>query len=210
MTTETVANAVATTETAALSFWAKHKKTLLLVLGAVLLFLLGFGTAKFASPAKVTEKTVVQTQVKTVIQYQDRIVYQKVLVAQEATHRHVAKVITKKPDGTIVTQVTSDTDSKDSQNININKTDDKTKDTTQTVAQTVTIVKTVTNQPNWTLGAGIGYSLPHIWNPATVGIPGMQGAVVQIELDRRILGPISMGAFVNTQATVGLSVKGSW
>lgn len=196
------------------NFWTNHRQAILMVGGAILLFLLGFGTAKFASPAKVTTKTVTEVKTNTVteIKYQDRVVVQKVYVATEAVQTHTSEVITKKPDGSIVEQKTVDTSTKDSQNLNVNKTDDKSQQTQvaqQTVSNTVT-TKTVQSQPNWNIRGGVGYSIPYAINGTQVGISGLKGFVVEVGVERRILGPVSIGAFANTQGVLGLTLGGSF
>jgi hypothetical protein len=194
-------------------FLKNHQWAWMLVL-ALLLFGAGTMVGRFTKHPEVQIKEVVKTEVqtKTVIQYQDRIVTQKVYVSTEKKHEHTTETTTKKPDGTVVTQKETTSDEDDSKNAQTNQDaqHNQTQTVTQVVKQTEVVTKTVTNQPNWSVYAGAGVDIPYYLGNAQNGIPGMKGFVVQAGVDRRVAGPFWIGLFGNTEGVTGLNVRGTW
>jgi hypothetical protein len=189
------------------SFWSNHKKTII-VIGAVLLaLLLGYGGGRYAQPAKVVEKEKIVTQIQEKVVYQDRIVTQKVLVEVEKKRVHRETTTTKKPDGEVVTttkvDTNTDTDTKD----NESKVEEKVVYKDRIVQQVVEKEKLVLRQPDWRIAAGVGVSIPHYLGQPDVGVSIPYGLVIQAEADRRILGPVWLGVFGNTQGTAGLMLS---
>lgn len=190
-------------------FFQNHRK-LCLVLLAILLFVGGYGTAVTTRAAKVVTKVVAKTDVQTVVKYQDRVVVKEVRVAAKQEHRHVETTTTKKPDGTVVTATKTDVDTNTNTNQQTGVDARSAGSTVQTVVKTVYKEKTVTSQPNWAVHAGVGYALPALFGQQQIGVPGMDGFVVQAGLDRRVAGPFWLGVFGSTQGTVGLSLRVAW
>jgi hypothetical protein len=52
--------------------------------------------------------------------------------------------------------------------------------------------------------------VPHFLGQGDVGMPGMQGAVVTAGADRRVVGPLWLGAWGTSQGAVGLDLAMSW
>jgi hypothetical protein len=180
-----------------------------LALVAIALFGGGYATGRFAQPAKVITTEKVVTQIQDHIVYQDRVVTKIVYVKEKKQQQHTETVTEKKPDGTVVTK--TETDIKTDTNTNVN-TD---KDQTKTGADTKTTVttdekKTVTiRQPlDWRVAGGVGVSIPVFLGAKQLGIPGLNAAVIQLEIDRRIIGPFFLGLFANSQGTLGLNLSG--
>lgn len=193
-----------------LEFMKSHKRAAAYVLGVLLVFAAGYGAAIMSRPAKVVEKTVVKTQVQTVVQYQDRVVTQKVYVQVQARHRHTETVTTKRPDGTVVTQTKTDSDVNTNTNVAQHADAQHAQTVVQRVVQTVYKEKLVLQQPNWSVYAGAGYALPTALGHPQLGVPGMDGFVVQAGIDRRIAGPFWLGLWGNTQGTIGLNLRVTW
>lgn len=190
------------------NFVKDHKNVFLMVLVALLLLAGGYGAGRYAQPAKVITKTVIQTVTETKIQLQDHIVYQKVYVQQEQKKTHTETVVTKKPDGETVTKTVEDT------NTDTNtKTDEKTNETktaendTKT-QQTVTQVKiTEYKKMDWRVGLGAGVNIPTLLGHEELGIHGLKGAVIQAEVSRRLVGSLYLDLFGNTNGVVGLGLS---
>lgn len=190
--------------------WLKAHPNVRATIVILLVFLLGFGTAFYTHPAKIVEHTKIQTVTKTDIQYKDRIVTQKVYVQAEKKHTHTETTTVKKPDGTAETKVVTDENVDESKSNNTNTTDNKQEVVTQVVTQTITKDKLVLNQPDWRLGAGVGYSFATLGGAPQIGLPGMKGLVVQVQADRRILGPVFVGLSLNTQWTAFINVSAAF
>jgi hypothetical protein len=173
---------------------------------ALLLLLVGYGAGRYATPAKVVTQTVTKTVTQDKIVYQDRVVTQKVLVEKEKRITHTVTVTDKKPTGEVVTTVTQDNHVDEDETEGVTKTDDKSKTETKLTKQSVVQTKTVTNQPNWRIGAGLGYAIPYALGHASPGVPGMRGAVVDVEAARRLGGPVWIGVKANTQGVLGFGL----
>lgn len=189
-------------------FIKKHWKVSLGVAG-LLLFIVGFGAGVMQHP-RVVEKEVIKTQIQEHVVYQERVVEKKVYVAAEERKVHRETTTTKAPDGTVVTKTTTDTDVNKHQSAETNKTDDKQLTHDRVVVQTVEKLKLVDKELTWRLGAGVGFSFPYALGQPELGVPGLHGLVVQASIDRRILGPVWLGIFGNTQGTFGLNASVQW
>lgn len=193
-------------------FWEKHKNWLPKTLGCLALVALGYGFGRYAQPAKVVttekvvtvEKQVVVTQIKTEVQIAK--VYLK--NSDEKIHRVTTE--TKKPDGSDVKTVSEDINIDSVVHENNTQTEIKYVDkiVEKEVVKTVDKEKLVyRDSANWRLGANVGYSIPHLLDNAGVGVAGLNGLVLGAQVDRKVLGPIYLGVFGNTQGTVGLAVS---
>lgn len=194
--------------TVVIEFVKKHWKVALVV-GGVLLLLIGYGAGAMKQP-RVVEKEVIKTQVQDHIVYKDRVVEKKVYVAEEQKHVRETTTTTKKPDGTVVTQTTTDTDVDNKKHVDTDKTEDQQKTEDKVITQVVEKTKLVDKELTWRLGAGVGYSFPYTLGQGTLGIPGLNGWVVQASIERRIIGPVWMGLWGNTQGTFGLNASVQW
>lgn len=151
----------------------------------------------------ITHETV-KTQTVTKIQYQDRLVTQIKYIKNKAENKTTVTT-DKKPTGEVITTTVAD-----NVETNVNKNTDQTD--TKTIASTSTS-KTETvidaGPPKWRLGASVGYNFLYL-NGQSLGIPGMKGTVVGLELDRNILGGFYIGLSVTTQATISLRLNYQW
>lgn len=192
-----------------------QNKWLWIPLTALVMFILGFGSGRYALPPKTVvtekivtvEKQVVVTQTKTDV----KLVYVKDKTSKK-TDQSVTTIV-KNPDGSVVTTI----------NKNI-KTDQETRSSTDLSSKTdsgssstkeVKIVdnkKTVTTaQSGWIVQAGVGINIPTMFlGEKQIGIPGLKGLVVEAGVSRKVIGPLYMGLFGNTQGTLGLTLSGSF
>ena len=145
-----------------------------------------------------------KTTTKTVdrIVYQDRIVekvvHDVVTVATKAETKIVYRDVVVTPDGMVTDR-------------SIEKTQDETKADTKSlmtaerveireVEKLVTVEKVVTLRPDWRVSAGVGASL------AAPSVPLYGPLVIQAEVDRRIVGGVSIGLWVSTVGAAGAAV----
>lgn len=192
------------------AYLGEHKGKIMWVLAALLLLLAGYGAGRYAQPAKVVEKERVVTKVQEKIVYQDRVQEQKQVEQQVHVRKHKVTVTTKKPDGEQTTTTTEDTSndaSKDTQDVRVEYRDRVVE---KVIQQTVTKEKVTTRQPRWSVHAGLGVSIPHYLGQPTIGVPGLQGWVVQAGADVRVVGPFWLGAWGNTQGTLGGELRFTW
>lgn len=189
----------------------EFKRKLLYVVGAIALFCGGVATGRFGTPAKVVEKIVYQDKVVEKVVYQDKIVIQKVYVEKKATKKRTETTTTEKPNGEketkTVTEEQEDTDTKTDEK----STQEKIVYVDRVIQKLVEKTKLVeAKKLDWHISAGIGYAIPTVLGQQQIGTPGLQGVVVNAEIDRRIVGPFYIGLWGNTQGTVGLSLSGSF
>ena len=195
--------------------WAKeHWVTIVVV---VLLVLAAAYAGHKLSPGaeRVVEKEHVVT--KTQVEYRDRVVekvVQKVVyVRQVQKHVKTTTVDVKKPDGTVEHKV----EVTDLSHTETSNTADKVEVRTEIkyvdriVEKTVDKLKIVeAYKPQWRLGAGAAYDVMFALGRGTRGVPGMDGFAVQVEADRRILGPFWLGIWGTTTGLAGLHVSGEF
>lgn len=186
----------------------KHPKATAAI-AAVLMFLIGYGAGLMKSP-RVVEKEKIVTKVQDHIVYKDREVTQKKSDQDRKKRVHTEIVETKTPDGAVVTKITKDESDDTDTKTDTNKTVDKDKTTDHVVYQTVEKYKLTEKPLNWRAGVGLGFSIPHAFGQPEIGLPGLQGFVIQLDADRRIAGPVWIGAFLTTQLTAGLHFSAEW
>ena len=190
------------------SFASLHKKEFALAGVGLALLLIGYGSGRYVQPAKIVEKERIVTQVQEKIVYKDKIIERKVYVIVEKKDEHVETTTTKLPDGTVTTKTTKDTHVDDTKKSDTTKTDDKTVEKDKVVVQVVEKLKLVESKPlDWRIGVGVGVSIPYYLGQGSVGVPGLQGAVIEVGIDKRIVGPAWLGINGNTQGTVGLNLS---
>lgn len=188
--------------------WLKAHPAIRTVVLCLIVFALGFGTAIFAQPAKVVEKTKTVTQYQDKIVYQDRVVTKIQYVQVEKKHETSTSTTTTQKDGTSTTTTQTTTDTNNNVNQTTDTDENKTKTETKYVTQIVEKTKTVLQQPDWRVYAGVGYQFAKFAGQNETGIPGMDGIVVQAGADRRIIGPVFLGVSLNTQYTAFLNLSG--
>ncbi len=195
--------------------WIKSHPIVLAAVVGVGLFVAGYSTGRYALPAKVviTEKVhevIVEKQV-VVIQTKTEIQVVKVHDAQvdQKVHRVVAETTNKDGSTTKTTTEDINIDSVVHDHDQTNSTEIKYVDRIVEKWQDKIVEKVTTklSQPDWSVYAGAGVSIPHYLGAGDIGVPGLQGFVIQAGVDRRILGPFWMGLFGNTQGVVGLNLR---
>ena len=194
-------------------FVNNHKKWFLIVLAVLLLFGGGYATGRWAQPPNVVtvekEHVVVQEKIVTQTQVQVKTVYIHDKQQEKKTHTTITVVI--KPDGTKTTTSTEDDDTNTNTHDGTNTEASKNTEQTQTKYVDRVIEKTVTittPKPQWRVAAGVGLAIPYFIGQGSPGVPGLSGAVINVELDRRIIGPFFMGLQANSQGVLGLNLSG--
>jgi hypothetical protein len=186
----------------------------LMVLACMLCLALGVGIGRYATPAKVVEKEKIVTVTKTdeKEKTQTHTTINQTHDEQKDKKIHRVVVETKHPDGTSTKTTTEDINNTDDTHDAQVKTEIKYVDR-EVVKWQDRIVDKESKQlkgPDWHVYAGVGVSIPHYLGQPDVGVPGLQGWVVQAGAERRILGPVWGGVFLNTQGTIGITLGGVW
>lgn len=158
-------------------------------IAALALLAAAFSAGRFTAPLKVETKEVEK------VVYQDRIIEKVVTVKAKAETKVVYRdrVITK--DGTVTEHEVEHTATKED-----------TKEKTETVATRDAKTETVkesksTLRPDWRVSAQVGASL----NAPLVPIAGP--LVVGVQVERRIIGGVSLGIWGNTYGAAGASAS---
>jgi hypothetical protein len=198
----------------ATSFFSDNKHLWILVVAALVLFGGGMAIGRYTLPAQtiVTEKVheVVKDRIVEKVVTQVQIVHVKDTAQEQKIHRVVVEGIdppgckskTTTEDIGISTVVHDNTNTTQVQYVDkiIEKWQDKI----------VEKEKRVLLQPDWSVYAGVGYDFATIGGIGQHGVPGMQGAVVQAGLDRRVVGPFWLGLFGNTEGVAGVNLRVTW
>lgn len=177
----------------------------------ILLLMVGSSVSTwFAKPAEVKEVEKIVYKDKIVVQ--EKIVKEYVKVIDEEALKRLRRtvVIIEKPDGTKISKEKFESDEATK-----TKTDEKAKEVVEKIVYVdreviKTVEKTVKVQPNWNIGAGVGVNALTLLGKGELGVPGLKGAVVQVEAGRRLVGPIWLNVFANTQGTAGIGLNGTF
>lgn len=157
---------------------------------------------------KEVEKQVVVTQTK--IQTEVKVVK----VADRDNNIHRTYLIEEKPDGTKITRVIEDDKSEINVRLSATKGDTVTNNThTDTVKETVRTEEKVTQSPKskWRAGAMVGWHVPGLWGNHTSNIvPFEQDLVLGASIERRLIGPLSLGIWGTSTKDAGLSLHVEW
>jgi hypothetical protein len=190
----------------------------ILVLAALVLFGGGIAVGRYTLPAKIVitetvkevEKQVVVEKVKTEVQVQIVKVHDK----QQAEKIHRVTVEGIDPPGCKSKTVTEDinVDTVVHDNTNTHETEVRYVDRVveKQVEKLVEKTKTVINQPDWMVQAGAGVAVPALLGHESPGVPGLRGAVIDVGLSRRVVGPFWLGLSGNTQGVVSLQLTGTF
>lgn len=192
------------------TFYNKYRKWLLPVLG-VLIFIGGMFAGQRAMPEKVVFKEIeIEKEVVKVV-VQEVVVEKKVYIQAKKEKTRKETTTTKTPDGTETTKTVEETQTDTDTQENQEKVTEKVVYQEKIVEKLVEKEKLVMAKvANWNISGGIGVSIPTFLGKEAMGVPGLNGAVIQLEVDRRVIGPFSMGVFGNTQGTVGLTLSGQF
>lgn len=178
---------------------------------AVVVFGGGYATGRYLAPPQTivtekiheVEKQVVVEKVKTEI----KVV--TVHDAQTAEKVHRVVVETAKPDGEKTTTTTEDinTDTVVHDNTNSVQIQYVDRVVEKWSEKIIEKEKRVLKAADWRVAAGVGVAIPTFLGETQIGIPGLKGFVVQVEADRRIIGPFYLGLWGNTQGSAGLNLS---
>lgn len=153
------------------------KQTLLLI---IIVFIIGLATGRYTLPAKIEVHEVV----KTIID--DKKTDDKKTVVD--ANKDTVVTVTKYPDGRIVTE-THYVDKSTTTTVDNKKEDDSTK----TTDDKTSVTTYDTNRYHLSLLAGKDLS-------------NLTGTSVGLSVDKKFIGPISLGLFGFTNKNVGLSI----
>lgn len=190
--------------------WLKNHPKIRCALLCLLVFGLGYGTSFYAHPAKVVEKEKIVTQVQTKVEYKDRVVTQKVYVQAEKKKTHSTTTTVKNKDGSSTTTTTTDTSTDETASNHQTTDEQKQQVVTKVETQIVEKEKLVLREPDWRVYAGVGYQFATLGGAPQTGISGMNGVVVQVGADRRIVGPVFVGLSLNTQYTAFVNLSAAF
>lgn len=197
------------------NFYGENKSKLWMVLGALLIFGLGYGSGRYVQPEKIVEREKIKEVEKEVIveKIVTKIEIQKVYVEKKNEKVHRVVTETENKDGSKTKTTTEDSDT---------NTDVDSKESTTQVKYVDRIVEKVVEKivekekivtgkkPNWHIGANVGLAIPRFLGQGEYGIPGLEGAVIGVTASRRIIGPVFLDLHGNSQGTVGLGLTGEF
>jgi hypothetical protein len=176
----------------------------------------GFALGRWASPPNtvVTEKVKEVVVEKVVVQTKTDIKIVKVTDQEtiKKLHREITEL--KRSDGTHEKKTVEDlnvndvihTKSEEVKVVYVDKVVEKWQDR---VIEKV-VEKNTLKQPNWSVFAGAGVSVPFFLGQDERGVPGMKGAVVHLGVSRRVVGPFWMGVIGTTEGYVGGQLQVVW
>lgn len=144
------------------------------------------GRVQYVEKEKIVEKQIIVAGKDTrTIEYRDRI---------------ITRVVVKKPDGT-VTETTVDKDAGHS-----DKNEHETKTVTiEKIVEREKIVKV--GPPDWRVGILVGATATKWDKLPTLGTPYL---AVGVEVDRRIIGPFSLGVWGLSSGAAGVAISGEF
>lgn len=196
---------------AAKDFVENHRHWIYLVLAAILLAGGGFAVGRYLTPPATITTEKVHEVTKDVVVTKTEIQIQKVYIhdseKQEKIHRVVAE--TTATDGSKTKTTTEDIGVDTVVHDNTHDTEVKYVDrVVEKYVDRIVEKKTQVLKTNdWRIAAGAGIAIPYFLGQGSPGIPGLQGAVINVEADRRIIGPFWMGLQGNSQGVVGLNLS---
>lgn len=175
-------------------------------LAALLLFVVGGLVGRATAPAHVEERVQIKTveveKIKT--EWKDRIVIQKVFVkdAKKDVVRHEREVI--RPDGTVEREKTETESTQSTTKTTEASVQEQTlaQESIRNTEQTVVSVKKQDAAPEWSFAVMVGASPRAGFMPPVLPPP----VVVGVHVQKKILGPVTFGAWVLTSPAVGVSL----
>jgi hypothetical protein len=191
--------------------------------GLIALVLLGVGAAggRYSLPARVEEKKIeihhhhTETVLKQDIDMKELIkqVMEQVKKSNVVTERHTIKeggketIIEKTTDlSETNTKIDTQIDTMSSIKTSLKLIEDKL----DLREENKIVTRVVQNKDTWSMDAQVGYYLPSLWGRDTFNLLPNKGIIAGLSVNRRILGPVWMGAWVNTTGAGGLQLRVSW
>lgn len=195
------------------SFYSNHKGWLNYVLVAVVMLGAGYGMGRYVQPEKVLITEKVKEVVKEVVVEKIKTEIQVVKVYIKDTSQKVNKTVVeeKRPDGSSTTTTKEEvvTETKEKENTDSKEVKYVDRIVEKEVIKEVEKLKLVESKKlDWRVAAGAGVAIPYFLGQGSPGVPGLNGAVINAEVDRRIVGPFWIGVHGNTQGVVGLNLSG--
>jgi len=172
----------------------------------------GYATGRYLAPPNtiVTEKIKEVEKVVLVEKLKTEVQVVKVYIKDQTEKIHRVVVEGIDPPGCKSKTTTEDINIDSVVRENTNSTEIKYVDRVveKYIDRIVEKEKQVLKTADWRVAGGVGVSIPYFLGQASPGVPGLNGAVIQLELDRRVIGPFYLGLFGNTQGVVGLNLSG--
>lgn len=158
-----------------------------IVISSVLLLGIGAAIGRFEGPAKVVTKTETKVVTQTVVKEVEK--------KSTQTNKNTVTTVTEttKPDGT-KTKTTVITDKDSIKVVDNTKLDEKSNSSSDTKSSTVTTY----SKNDWNVSAMASVTKPKLSNLGTIAYG--------LEVDRRIIGPISAGVFGLTDQSYGVTL----
>lgn len=188
-------------------FFAQHRNKILTGAAFLAMLVLAYATGRYLQPANVVEKEKVVTRVEIQEKIVEKVVEKKVYVEVEAKVVHKETTTVKGKDGTETTKTVEDTKSDTHKNGEDTKTADKVVERVVEKVVIKEVEKIVTAaKPNWRLGPMVGVDLRTALGGPPQLIPQLGPMVIGVQVERRVLGPISLGVYGQTSGVVGASL----
>lgn len=174
-----------------------ENKTRLWKAGIVVILLAGaFAGGRYSNPGKTVEHVVTQTVVQDHVVTVEKVVTQTVYVKQVAKNVQTDTVVTKKADGTVVTE----TKVSDTTKIGVQEHQESSSQLSQDTklmesTKTDSLKVTDSSKPQWHLHVDGGAGARFVGQTTPV-------LVIGVGIERRILGPLYLGVW--GQTTLGL------
>lgn len=184
-----------------LSLLQAHWRKLAVCLAVALAY--AFGRHGVPERVVVTEHVQVQTVEKQVVVVQERVRVERVEVAQAARAIHREQTTTRQPNGAVQTRVVEDERAEASRgSVEIAKADTQARaESTRTEKEDAQAIRTVeTARPAWRVHALVGVRLSDV-------LGGKVAPAYGAALERRVLGPLSVGAWGLSNGSAGLSAS---
>ena len=158
-------------------------------LALVALALAAFSAGRFSAPLEVEERTDVR------VVYKDRVVEKRTEAAARVETRIVYREKVTTPDGTKTEREIEKTGAVETVKKEAERIEERQGE------KTIEIVKRVEVRPNWRVAVTAGATLREPLLPLAGPL------VLGLEVDRRIVGGLSLGVWVSTQGAAGAAVS---
>jgi hypothetical protein len=170
------------------------RRELYIVAAGVVVAVLAFVGGRYSLPAKVVERVKVETKVETVTEWKDRIVEKRV----DGPVR-IRTVVTEVPGPSPACPVLRQTETVEDRGPVVTDTiADASGGSTVNASTVATSTKITENErPGWRLAAAA------LWDPRALAY---QPDRYQLEVDRRIIGTVWLGARATTDLRFGLAL----
>lgn len=178
-------------------FYSQHKKKVWIAAAAVVYTLVVFGAGRFSVAKKVQEKAKETVVAKTDTKADTKTSDNKTTDLDKDVDKHTKKIIIERKDGTKITKVDTNTSThvvkKEVEIRYVDRVVTQVKEVEKKVEVTKTVEKAL---PNWTVSAKLGTTFNDF--KVTPVAPYVSPFLLGVEVDRRIVGPVWLGAWGTT------------